>query len=306
MTAASAVELAVGPEPGAGNAGRLDRQVRATIKRRGELALWLACGWVAAVVLVAVFANFLPLRRDDLILFGLDPGLPPRLSWTEPLGTDALGRSVAARLAFGARESLIVAVTATLIAMSIGSLVGITSGFFRGRVDALLGVLLDAMLAIPPLVLLLAIASVGKRDVSTVILGLGVVGIPTFGRLARANTIARAKREYVLAARAMGAGNLRILLRELLPEVVLPVSSYGFLFLAHVIVVEATLSFVGLGVPPPKPSWGEMINEGQPYLASKPWLIFIPALCIVVTVVSLTVIGDHARRRFDVRGSALE
>lgn len=273
--------------PGARRAG--DRRV----------GVWLAIVWLGLVVAAAVLADLLPLQRYDRIVNDLRPRLAPRLSIDEPFGTDSLGRSVTSRLIFGARQSLIVAVVSTVIAMSAGCLIGITAGYFRGVVDRVVSVVVDAVLAIPALVLLLAIASVGKRSLITVVVALGLVGMPTFVRLARAKALALGGQEYVTAARAMGATHRRIVMRELLPSVVLPVSTYGFLFLGFVTVVEATLSFLGLGVPPPSPSWGGMVNDARPFLESDPALVFVPAACILFTVLSFSVLGDHARRRVE-------
>jgi peptide/nickel transport system permease protein len=307
--APSASGVAIGEDPGSPVRGLglldADELVKGVSKRRGRVAFWAAFGWVGLVVFVAVFTDFLPLRSHNVLVVDLQPRVAPRWSFTEPFGTDSIGRSVASRLAYGARQSLIIGVCATAIAMSVGTTIGIAAGYFRGKLDTLVGVLIDTVLAMPGLVLLLAIASVGRRSVETVVISLGVVGTPTFIRLARANTLSRAERENIMAARAMGARHGRIIFRELLPDVVLPVSTYAFLVLAVFIVTEATLSFLGLGVPPPTPSWGGMVNDSRPYLESDPLLVFIPSLCILFTVLSFTVLGDHARRRFDVGQSAL-
>jgi peptide/nickel transport system permease protein len=246
----------------------------------------------------------LPLRRFDVIINNLPPRTAPGLRG-EFLGTDATGRSVLSRAVFGARESMIVAVASVAIAMTAGLVIGIAAGFFRGKLDGVLGVVLDAILSIPALVLLMAIAAVGKRDLTSLAIGLGIVGVPTFARLGRATTLSLVDRDYVTAARVLGAGNVRLMVRELLPDVVLRVSSYAFLFMAFVIVAEGSLSFLGLGIPPPEPSWGGMINDGRAYLETQPHLVFIPAACLFFTVAGLTVVGDRARRHFDTRQSAL-
>jgi peptide/nickel transport system permease protein len=137
------------------------------------------------------------------------------------------------------------------------------------------------------------------------IIGLSLLGIPAFARLSRASTLALAEREFVVAARAMGARHRRIMVRELLPNVALPLSSFAFLYMAIVIVAEGSLSFLGLGIPPPQPSWGGMVNDGRPFLYTNPYLVFIPAACLLFTVAAFSVLGDRARRRFDVRESAL-
>jgi peptide/nickel transport system permease protein len=274
-------------------------------KRRGRIAFVLACAWLSAIGFCAIFANVLPISRPDVTLSSVAPMTAPRLSFVEPLGTDDLGRSVASRLIFGARESLIVGVVSVAIAMVAGLAIGMVGGFLKGRTDVVVRVILDSMLSIPALVTLLAIAGVGKRSLATVVIALSVVFTPTFARLARAQTLARADRDFVTAARAMGAGKGRILIRELLPQVVLQVSSYAFLLMALAIVAEGSLSYLGVGIPPPAPSWGGMVNEGRPFLQTQPFLVFVPATCLVLTVVSFTIVGDRARRRFDVGESML-
>jgi len=173
------------------------------------------------------------------------------------------------------------------------------------RVEAVINVFINSALAFPPLILLLAITAVLQPRLSTLIIALTLLTIPSFARLGRANTLSFAGREFVLAARASGAGHIRTIFRELLPNVVLPVGSYAFIIIASVMIAEGSLSFLGLGIPPPAVSWGGMIAEGQPYLSTNPYLVFIPALPFLFTVLSFNVLGNRARRRFDVRQSAL-
>lgn len=271
----------------------------APLVRHRQIALWLSLGWIGIVVFFVVFAGLLPIPRYDAIIEGLKPRAAPHLGFPELLGTDTLGRSVASRLIYGARQSLTIGVASTALAMLAGLTIGSLAGYFRGPIDAAVSVLLDAILSIPGLLLLLAIAAVGQRNIPTIVVGLAILGVPTFARLARATTLSLVDREHVMAAKAMGARHHRIILRELLPDVVLRILSYAFFFLAAIIVVEASLSFLRLGIPPPQPSWGAMINDGRPDLQTHPYLVFIPAACIVFTVAAFTVIGDWLRRRFD-------
>jgi peptide/nickel transport system permease protein len=271
---------------------------------KGRFLLWVALTWIGLVAFGAIFANLLPLKPYDAIVNGLPVRTAPGLR-AQFLGTDLIGRSVLSRVVFGARESLLVGIIAVAIAMAAGLVIGISAGFFRGKIDEVIGVVVDSALAIPALVLLLAFASVGKRDLTTLIAGLAIVGTPSFARLARANTLSLADRDYVTAARLMGSTRVRIMGRELLPEVVLRLSSFAFLFMAYVIVAEGSLSFLGLGIPPPSPSWGGMINDARPYLETQSYLVWIPAACLFFTVVAFTVVGDHVRRHFDTRESAL-
>lgn len=266
---------------------------------RRDLLLWCSAGWLVLVVFVAVFVDVLPLNRHDIAVTDLPPRTAPRLSFDEPLGTDGIGRSMVSRLAFGARQSLFAAALSTAIALFVGLTLGTLAGYFRKFVDELVSGAMEVLLSLPGILVLLAIASVGRRDMTTLVAGLAVIGVPSFTRLARANALSLADREFVSAAVAMGATHRRVLVREIVPLVTLRLSTFAVLFLAVVIVLEAGLSFLGLGVPPPRPSWGGMVNEGRSQLAGHPQLVFIPAGFIVFTVASFQVVGDRLRRRFE-------
>lgn len=276
-----------------------------TPRRKGRFRLWFAVGWLVLIIALAAMANLLPLASVDEIVASAREA--PHLSFDEPFGTDIYGRSATSRLIYGARQSLLVGVLAVGIALSVGLLVGIVSGYFHGRwVDEATSIFLDVFLAFPPLVLLLAIASVGRQDILTVGIGLSLIGVPTFARLARAQAIALSERESVLAARAMGAGPRRIMVREILPSVITMLLPYVFIYLGIVMILEGALSFLGLGIPPPDPSWGGMVSDGRAFLQTQPYIAFIPAAFLVLTVLSFTVIGDRVRRWTYVRGSALD
>jgi peptide/nickel transport system permease protein len=273
-------------------------------RRPSKLGRWLAVAWLGSIVASAILADLLPLTDYDTIVPELSARAGVLSSLQEPFGTDALGRSVLSRIVFGARQTITVGLVGTAGSMLIGTVIGMAAGYFRGRLEAVLNVLLDAMLAIPPLVLLLTVAAVGRRDVVTVVVGIVIVGTPTFARLARANTLRVRNRTFVTAARAMGARPSRIIGREVMPSVVLGLTSFAFLFLGLVVVVEGTLSFLGLGIPPPSPSWGGMINDGRQYLDGAPHLVFVPCAFLVLTVLSVRTIGDRVQDRIDARGSA--
>jgi len=293
------VEAAAAPAPVVG------ARTRRRVRRPRNVAFWLASAWLGAVAAAALLADVLPLEPYDTIVSGMPPRASVGSAWPEFLGTDGLGRSMTSRLVYGARQTIAIGLFATAGAMFFGIAIGLVAGYFRGRIEAILNVILDAMLSIPPLVLLLTVAAVGRRDVQTVIVGLIIVGTPTFARLARANTLRVRNRSFVTAARAMGARTSRIIVREVMPIVLLNLASFGFLFMGVVVVVEGTMSFLGLGIPPPSPSWGGMINDGRKYLHESPHLVFVPGLCMAFTVVSLSTVGDRVRRRFDSRSSAL-
>ncbi|HEU0158495.1 MAG TPA: ABC transporter permease, partial [Hyphomicrobiaceae bacterium] len=213
----------------------------------------LALAWIAVIVIAAGLADLLPLPSptDMDMLARREP--PSLAHW---LGTDRLGRDMLARLIHGARISLTVAILAPLIGLLIGGALGILAGYFRGGLETVVVGGVDVLLAFPPLVLALAVMAYLGQTLANLTYIIGVLSIPAFTRVARAATLSIAKREFILAARAMGATELRILLRELLPNVILPLAAFFLLAVAVTIVVEGALSFLGLGVPPPAPSWG--------------------------------------------------
>ena len=229
--------------------------------------------------------------------------MPPDLEhW---LGTDGLGRDTLARLIFGAHTSLIVGLGASLLGLLFGGALGIVAGYYRGKFETLTMGGVDVLLAFPPLVLALAITAYLGQSVFNLTAIVGFLSIPPFARVARAATLALAQRDFITAARALGATDARILLRELLPNVLLPLLAFFLLAVAVVIVVEGALSLLGLGVPPPQSSWGSMIGEGRESLDVAPWLAFIPAGAMFLTVLSFNIIGDTLRAITDPREGAL-
>jgi peptide/nickel transport system permease protein len=266
-------------------------------RRRGRVALALSAGWLGLVVVAALGADLLPLHPYDVPVGPARQG--PGLDSIALLGTDPLGRSQLSRLVYGARVSLAIGFASVLLGLTVGGFLGLAAGYFRGKVAEAVAILADTLLAIPPLFLLLAITAIFTQTLPTLVAALAVLTMPTFIRLARANTLSFASREFVDAARALGGGHGRIMFRELLPNVVLPLASYSFLVVAVVVVAEGSLSFLGLGIPPPQPSWGGMVSAGRDLLATQPEQVFIPSTALLFTVLSLNVLGDHARRRYD-------
>ena len=257
---------------------------------------WGAVAWIVMIVAAAVFAPWLPLPSPtDMDMLG--SRAPPSLAhW---LGTDALGRDVASRIIYGARTSLTVGLVAPLIGLVLGGAAGMLAGYFRGRFDTVIVGGVDVLLAFPPLVLALAVAAYLGQSLQNMILILGVLGIPAFTRVARATTLTFVQREFVTAARALGATHTRILLHELLPNVILPLGAFLLVAVAVTIVVEGSLSFLGVGVPPPSPSWGSMIGEGRESLDTAAWLAFVPAGVLFATVLSFNLVGDTLRAMTD-------
>jgi peptide/nickel transport system permease protein len=266
------------------------------------LVFWLAAAWICAIVLAAALANLLPLPSPTDMDMLERRASPSAAHW---LGTDRLGRDMLARLIHGARISLTVGVLAPLIGLLIGGALGILAGYFRGGLETVVVGAVDVLLAFPPLVLALAVTAYLGQTIAHLTYIIGILSIPAFTRVARAATLSIAKREFILAARAMGATEPRILVRELLPNVVLPLLAFFLLAVAVTIVVEGALSFLGLGVPPPAPSWGSMIGEGRESLEIAPGIAFLPAAAMFLTVLAFNVVGDTLRVVTDPRQAAL-
>jgi peptide/nickel transport system permease protein len=283
----------------------IGEDVTATPVRRGRRLgrlFWTALGWVILVFAVALLADMLPLPSPtDMDM--LERRAP--FSMEHWLGTDGLGRDELARLVYGARISLVVGLCAPVIGLGIGGALGMLAGYFRGRFESFVVGSMDVLLAFPPLILALAVTAFLGQSILYLTCILGVLGIPAFMRVARAATLTLARREFVIAAQALGASHARILLRELLPNVMLPLLAFFLLGVAVTIVAEGALSFLGLGVPPPISSWGSMIGEGRESLDVAPQLAFIPAGAMFLTVLAFNLVGDTLRVLTDPRQGAL-
>ena len=269
-------------------------------RRLGPL-FWAAIVWMVLVFAAAALAGVLPFSPTDMDMLERRAA-PSALHW---LGNDGLGRDELARLIYGARISLTVGLCAPVIGLTIGGALGMLAGYFRGRFETLVVGSMDVLLAFPPLILALAVTAYLGQSLLNLTCILGVLGIPAFMRVARAATLTLARREFVIAAQALGATHARILLRELLPNVFLPLFAFFLLGVAVTIVVEGALSFLGLGVPPPISSWGSMIGEGRESLDIAPWLAFLPAGFMFATVLAFNVVGDTLRALTDPRPGAL-
>jgi len=268
----------------------------------GKLTFRLALVWLALVLVCAATAPWWPLPAPDLIDAAYLSS-PPCAG--HPLGTDGMGRDIAARILFGARVSMIVGCCAPLAGMLLGLLLGVPAGFYRGRLERLVLFAIDTVLAFPGLVFLLVCTFVFGASLGTITVALGILTAPRFARVARANTIRFAEREFVLAARAVGAKDPAIIVREILPNVLAPMMIYTLLVTGYVIVAEGGLGFLGLSVPSPTPSWGGMIAGGRDLLNQSPHVSLIPTAVMFLTVLSVNLIGDTLRGRLDERESQL-
>jgi ABC-type dipeptide/oligopeptide/nickel transport system permease subunit len=276
------------------------RQRRWVVLKR---ALTARGAWAGAAVLTVAIgmATFAPLvaphdpLRQDLQATLVSP------TRAHPLGTDNLGRDIAARVIHGTRVSLIAGFVSVAIAALAGSLLGLVAGYWGGRVDSAIMRAIDAVLAFPPLVLALALGGVLGAGLVGVLIALGIVYTPTFARLMRGQVLTIKTREYVAAARLLGASNARVLAAHVLPNAATPIVVQASLSVAFAILAEASLSFLGLGVPPPEPSWGGMINAGRGYLQQAPWIVFGPGAALFVTILGLNFVGDAIRDALDPR-----
>ena len=263
---------------------------------------WLAVAWIGVVLFGALAADLLPIPDPSKISL-LHRRQPPSAMYL--FGTDHLGRDVLARVVHGSRASLTVGLISAFLGLLVGGALGLLAGYFRGGFESLTMATVDVLLAFPPLVLALAIIAYLGQSVVILTLTLALLSVPAATRVARATTLAIAEREFVVAARALGATHLRIMLRELLPNVVLPLTVFTLIAVAVLIIAEGTLSFLGLGVPPPTPSWGSMMSEGREQLDFAPHIALIPAVVMFLTVLSFNLVGDTLRSLTDPRRAAL-
>jgi peptide/nickel transport system permease protein len=266
-------------------------------------------GVVLAMFLVgiALFAPGDPVALD--VDGGLsDLGLPLPPGGGAPLGTDHLGRDVFARVAAGAGTSLGVAALATLLALAIGTAVGLTAGYAGGHVDNVLMRTVDLVLAFPFLLLAILLAAVlrdtdGGTSSAPVVLTLGLAGWTTIARVVRAKVLPLAQGDMVLAARALGASPVQVVTRHVLPNVASVVVVVGVLAFAQNLLAESVLSYLGLGPPPPDPTWGRMLYEGRTFYRTAPHLVLVPGLAIVISVIAFNLLGEGLRRIFDPEAS---
>jgi peptide/nickel transport system permease protein len=252
---------------------------------------------VVAGILAPLVAPYDPAAQPDII--GLKD-LPP--SFAHPFGTDPYSRDVFSRVVYGARLSLLIGVLSTLVSLSVGVAYGMMSGYIGGVVDTVMMRILDGLLAIPRLLLLMAIlAATPQLSVGALIVFLGITGWFGLSRIVRGQVLALKHAEFVMAARALGASNRRIMARHLLPNLLSPIVVAATLGVAHVIVLEAGLSFLGIGVPVPLASWGNIIHDGSDQIATLWWMSLFPGLMMVLTVMTLNILGEALRDVYETR-----
>lgn len=270
------------------------RMRRLLAHRLGALGVALLLCFILGAVLAPWLSPASPTETNFAKL--LQPPSP-----THPFGTDELGRDVFSRVLYGGRVSLVVGVTSVLLALFLGGFWGVLAGYYGGWLDSLLMRLVDALLSFPFLVLAIALAAVLGPGLVNTMLAITVVTSPAVARLVRGLVLAEREKDYVIAAVALGGSHARVLRRHILPNLWGPLIVQGSLSTANAILAEATLSFLGLGVQPPTPSWGSMLNVARGYLESAPWLAVFPGAAIFLVVLSLNLIGDALRDALDPR-----
>jgi peptide/nickel transport system permease protein len=318
-----------GDEPGSGKK-----------RRRLGLAFWLPALWVFLILFGAVFADLLPLQDPNVpdkcaqyvvpqfnintgeetmpvyepgqVIDGVrvdlctaDSRANAKPSSTHWLGTDSSARDTFARAVYGARVAMIAGVVTIAIGLVVGGTIGLIAGFRRGKSETFLMAIVDIMLAFPTLVLALAIVAVLGRGLTNACIAITVVAIPAFARITRANTLSYAEREFVTAARVMGAKNTRIMIREILPNVIFPVVAFALVAIAVAIVAEGSLAFLSLSVKDPNASWGQMILDGRGVIDEWPHVSLIPSAIMFITVLAFNLLGEQFRQIFNVRDAAL-
>lgn len=269
---------------------------------------------LVVIVLIALMAIFAPLTvtltghppNEQYRQVGLTPdGLPKGPTSQFWLGTDDLGRDILVRIAYGARVSLLVGVVATGLAVAIGVVIGLAAGFFGGLVDTILARLVDVVLSVPFLLVAIALVSIAGPSLMITILVIGFFSWASVARIVRGQVLSLREREFVEAARSLGASDSRIMFVDILPNVLAPVIVYASLLIPVVIIVEATLSYLGLGLPPPTADWGGMISDGQNYYTTAWWFLIFPGAALLITTLAFNLLGDGIRDAFDPRSDRL-
>ncbi len=262
----------------------------------------LATAGVVLVVIFAVFAIFAPwIAPQDPSYIDLSARLASP-SWHHWLGTDELGRDMLSRVIYGARISMLVGVSVVTGSLLLGTIVGAIAGYYGGMVDRFVNVIvMNAFMSFPGILLAIAFVAFLGPGLFNLIFALVIGGWVGYARLVRAQVLAAREKEYVEAARALGASDLRVIVRHILPNIMQPVIVQAAIGMAGAVLAEATMSFLGLGVPPPVPSWGSMLNDGRVHLFDSPHLVIVPAIAVMLAVLSFNFIGDALRDYLDPR-----
>ncbi len=281
-----------------GGAAAMFTEVQTPRKRLGAF-FWVCAAWIGIVIVLAIVANLLPLINPNAQNGAVNAG-PNATNW---LGTDDLGRDILSRVIFGARVSLVAGFGSILIALALGGVTGMIAGYRRGTVDTIVNAGSYVLLAFPALVAVIAIVTFWGNQLWKITIIIGIAAAPLVFRLVRAATLSYSTRDFVVAARALGATDTRILFKEILPNIIPAILSFALIGVATVIVLEGTLAFLGLSVPPPTASWGNMLNESRSYITGSQInlsLLLSPAFALFSFLLALNLVGDRLRQHFDV------
>ena len=265
---------------------------------RGHQGMIIGSLIVISVIFIALFAPLLAPHdpyQQDLLKRLVPPVWDSRGSWEHILGTDHLGRDYLSRLIYGARISLLIGIGAALISGIIGTIMGVMAGYFGGRVDMVVTFLITVRLSMPVVLVALAVVAIVGGSLQVVITVLGLLLWDRFAVVMRSSTLQIRSMDYVAAAQAVGCSTSRVLMTEVMPNVVNNLIVITTIEIAHAIILEAALSFLGLGVQPPMPSWGLMVSEGKDMMLFEPWLITIPGVALFLLVLAINLMGDGVR-----------
>jgi ABC-type dipeptide/oligopeptide/nickel transport system permease subunit len=304
--------LLVGPEAasGAGVSARSPWRLSVERLRRDRMAM-ITSGIIVLIVALAVGAPLVSMlvgHPPDMQYrdIGLTPdGLPKPPNRTFWLGTDDLGRDLMVRIAYGARISLMVSVVSTAATVLLGTLVGIAAGYYGGVVDTILSWLIDLVLSFPFLLLVIALVSITGPSLTLLVGVIALFGWSSVARVVRGQTLSLRRREFVEAALSIGASDLRIMGLDILPNVLAPIIVYTSLLIPSFVVLESTLSFLGLGVPPPTPTWGGMLSDSVTYYRQAWWYVVFPGVALLTTTLAFNLFGDSIRDAFDPRADRI-
>ena len=265
---------------------------------RGHQGMIIGSAIVVSVLVIALLAPLLAPHdpyQQDLLKRLVPPVWDSRGSWEHVLGTDHLGRDYLSRLIYGARISLLIGIGAALISGIIGTIMGVMAGYFGGRVDMIVTFMITVRLSMPVVLVALAVVAIVGGSLQVVIAVLGLLLWDRFAVVMRSSTLQIRSMDYVAAARAVGCSTSRVLMTEVMPNVVNNLIVITTIEIAHAIILEAALSFLGLGVQPPMPSWGLMVSEGKDMMLFEPWLITIPGVALFLLVLAINLMGDGVR-----------
>ena len=264
----------------------------------------LGLGLIATFVLVALFASILAPYDPSIIHQGylrLPPVWQEGGGWSFPLGTDDVGRDTASRLLYGARISIIIGLSVVFLSLVVGVLLGLFSGYYGGLVDRIIMRFIDILMAFPSTLLAIVIVSIMGPGIRNAVIAVSVVAVPAFARIVRASVLAERKKKYVMASKTFGASSMRIMFLEILPNCMAPLIVQATLGISDGILNTAALGFLGLGAQPPVPEWGTMLADGRGHIYNAPWLVTLPGLCILMTILGFNLFGDGLRDTLDPR-----